>query len=64
MTGECCHTLFYVKKKSAKRILVPVKINGANMEMEFDMGAAVSLVSRESERINGCACTYEYWRNQ
>ena len=49
-TGERCQSLISVQKKSAKRILVTVKINGANVEMELDTGDAASLVSKETYR--------------
>ena len=44
------YDLYRVSSGSSKPLLVTVKLNGVNMEMEADTGASVSIMSEEKFR--------------
>lgn len=50
--------LFTVEEKSHPPILIKLKFNGRDTEMELDTGAAMSIISSKTQQSFRCHLTY------
>ena len=47
---EMIYRLFMMTDRSSEPIIVPAVVNGKELNMEFDTGAAVSIISDQTRR--------------